>query len=44
MLTSTLPLRHVSEFAADVRESLTKTGQKRTSVQIFVRRSRLGAI
>jgi dimethylhistidine N-methyltransferase len=28
MLTSSLPLRHVSEFAADVRESLTKPGQR----------------
>ncbi|GAC1664601.1 MAG: L-histidine N(alpha)-methyltransferase [Candidatus Acidiferrum sp.] len=28
MLTSTLPLRHLSEFAADVREGLTKGGQK----------------
>ena len=28
MLTSSLPVRHVSEFAADVRESLTKPGQR----------------
>jgi dimethylhistidine N-methyltransferase len=28
MLTSALPLRHVSEFAADVRASLTKRGQR----------------
>jgi dimethylhistidine N-methyltransferase len=28
MLTSSLPLRHVSEFAADVRASLTKHGQR----------------
>jgi L-histidine N-alpha-methyltransferase len=28
MPTSSLPLRHVSEFAADVRESLTKPGQR----------------
>jgi L-histidine Nalpha-methyltransferase len=28
MLTSSLPLRHVSEFAGDVRESLTKPGQR----------------
>lgn len=28
MLTRTLPDRHVSEFAADVRESLTKAGQR----------------
>src|SRR5580658_935606 len=28
MLTQTLPLRHVSEFAADVREGLTKGGQR----------------
>lgn len=28
MLTQTLPHRHVSEFAADVRESLTKSGQR----------------
>ncbi|MGH9742422.1 MAG: L-histidine N(alpha)-methyltransferase [Candidatus Acidiferrum sp.] len=28
MLTQTSPLRHVSEFAADVREGLTKTGQR----------------
>ncbi|MGB9462397.1 MAG: L-histidine N(alpha)-methyltransferase, partial [Candidatus Acidiferrum sp.] len=28
MLTQTLPLRHVSEFAADVREGLTKSGQR----------------
>ncbi|MGA2094841.1 MAG: L-histidine N(alpha)-methyltransferase [Candidatus Acidiferrum sp.] len=28
MLTQTLPLRHVSEFAADIRESLTKSGQR----------------
>jgi len=28
MLTSSLPLRHVSEFAAEVRESLTKPGQR----------------
>ena len=28
MLTSSLPLRHVSEFSADVRESLTKPGQR----------------
>jgi L-histidine Nalpha-methyltransferase len=28
MLTQTLPLRHVSEFAADVREALTKSGQR----------------
>src|SRR2546429_9745128 len=28
MLTSFLPVRHVSEFAADVRESLTKAGQR----------------
>lgn len=28
MLTQTLPQRHVSEFAADVREGLTKSGQK----------------
>jgi L-histidine N-alpha-methyltransferase len=28
MLTQTLPLRHVSEFAADVRECLTKSGQR----------------
>ena len=28
MLTRTLPDRHVSEFAADVRESLTKKGQR----------------
>ncbi len=28
MLTRTLPEQHVSEFAADVRESLTKTGQR----------------
>jgi dimethylhistidine N-methyltransferase len=28
MLTQTLPQRHVSEFAADVREALTKSGQR----------------
>ncbi len=28
MLTTSLPVRHVSEFAADVRESLTKPGQR----------------
>ena len=28
MLTSSLPLRHVSEFGADVRASLTKRGQR----------------
>jgi len=28
MLTSSFPLRHVSEFAADVRASLTKPGQR----------------
>jgi L-histidine N-alpha-methyltransferase len=28
MLTSSLPVRHVSEFAGDVRESLTKPGQR----------------
>ncbi len=28
MLTSTLPVRDVAEFAADVRESLTKPGQR----------------
>jgi dimethylhistidine N-methyltransferase len=28
MLTSSLPVRHVSEFAADVRASLTKRGQR----------------
>ncbi len=28
MLTSALPVRHVSEFAADVRSSLTKRGQR----------------
>jgi L-histidine Nalpha-methyltransferase len=28
MLTSSLPVRHVSEFALDVRESLTKPGQR----------------
>ena len=28
MLTSSLPVRHVSEFSADVRESLTKAGQR----------------
>jgi dimethylhistidine N-methyltransferase len=28
MLTSSLPVRHVSEFAADVRASLTKHGQR----------------
>ncbi|GAC1622169.1 MAG: L-histidine N(alpha)-methyltransferase [Candidatus Acidiferrum sp.] len=28
MLTQSLPLRHVSEFAADVREGLTKPGQR----------------
>jgi len=28
MLTSSLPVQHVSEFAADVRESLTKPGQR----------------
>ncbi len=28
MLTSSLPVRQVSEFAADVRESLTKPGQR----------------
>jgi L-histidine Nalpha-methyltransferase len=28
MLTQTLPLRHVSEFAAEVRAGLTKTGQR----------------
>src|SRR3989440_1466400 len=28
MLTSFLPVRHVSEFAADVRQSLTKLGQR----------------
>jgi L-histidine N-alpha-methyltransferase len=28
MLTQTLPQRHVSEFAADVREGLTKSGQR----------------
>src|SRR5271156_475456 len=28
MLTQILPLRHVSEFAADIRESLTKSGQR----------------
>ena len=28
MLTSALPVRHVSEFAADVRASLTKRGQR----------------
>ena len=28
MLTSSLPLRHVSEFAADVRKGLTKPGQR----------------
>src|SRR6202040_4267409 len=28
MLTASLPVRHVSEFSADVRESLTKSGQR----------------
>src|SRR5712691_2323027 len=28
MLTSSLPVRHVSEFSAEVRESLTKPGQR----------------
>src|SRR5437870_1813649 len=28
MLTASLPIRHVSEFSADVRESLTKAGQR----------------
>lgn len=28
MLTSSLPVRHVSEFATDVRDSLTKPGQR----------------
>jgi len=28
MLTPSLPLRHVSEFASDVRDSLTKPGQR----------------
>ena len=28
MQTTSLPLRHVSEFAADVREGLTKPGQR----------------
>src|SRR3984957_13147493 len=28
MLTASLPVRHVAEFSADVRESLTKAGQK----------------
>ena len=28
MLTASLPVRHVSAFAADVRESLTKPGQR----------------
>ena len=28
MLTQTLPQRHVSDFAADVREALTKSGQR----------------
>src|SRR5712671_1563180 len=28
MLTASLPIRHVSEFSADVRESLTKPGQR----------------
>jgi len=28
MLTASLPVRHVSEFSADVRESLTKPGQR----------------
>ena len=28
MLTQTLPLRHISEFAAEVREGLTKPGQR----------------
>src|ERR1700716_3692114 len=28
MLTTSLPIRHVSEFSADVRESLTKAGQR----------------
>jgi L-histidine N-alpha-methyltransferase len=28
MQTTSLPLRHVSEFAADVREGLTKSGQR----------------
>ncbi len=28
MLTSSLPVRHVFEFAADVRASLTKPGQR----------------
>ncbi|HEX7697218.1 MAG TPA: L-histidine N(alpha)-methyltransferase [Candidatus Acidoferrum sp.] len=28
MLTSSLPVRHVSEFSADVRASLTKAGQR----------------
>jgi L-histidine N-alpha-methyltransferase len=28
MLTASLPVRHVSEFSADVRESLTKAGQR----------------
>ncbi len=28
MLTSSLPVRHVSEFSADARESLTKAGQR----------------
>src|ERR1700720_2459963 len=28
MLTASLPVRHVAEFSADVRESLTKSGQR----------------
>src|SRR6202521_2869744 len=28
MLTASLPVRHLSEFSADVRESLTKAGQR----------------
>jgi len=28
MLTASLPVRHVAEFSADVRESLTKAGQR----------------
>src|SRR5256884_445164 len=31
MLTASLPIRHVSEFSADVRESLTKAGQRELS-------------
>ena len=31
MLTASLPVRHLSEFSADVRESLTKAGQRELS-------------